>query len=241
MKVFGYIRVSGKGQLDGDGYDRQRAGIEAYCALKGYEVLRWFYDGAVSGTIDGIDRAEFAEMLLMAGPETVTLIVVERADRLARELMVSELCVEEARKRGLKIVEAASDMELTDSSDPSRVAMRQMFAVFAQWNKSVMVARLAGSRIRIKRSGKRCEGRKPFHERSEHDAETLGLIMGWRSELRWSFSRIARELHKRKRNCPQEAVCWHKSSAHLIYKDEVMRQNPEPVRAHLPSLTEGLI
>ena len=40
IEAFGYIRVSGKGQLSGDGFPRQRAAIQAYAAAYGYCVIR---------------------------------------------------------------------------------------------------------------------------------------------------------------------------------------------------------
>jgi len=241
--VFGYLRVSGLGQIDGDGFARQREEIERFCAATNREVIRWFEDGGVSGTVDGEDRASYGEMLLLAGPATATEIIVERADRLARMLMVSELCVEEARKRGLTIIEACSGTDLTDSSDPSRVAIRQMMGVFAEWNKSVLVMKLAGARRRMKAGGQRCEGRKPFHQRTPHDAETLSLIMNMRDLQQLTFQAIARKLDKLKRQLPQEgSACWHKSSVQKIYMAEVARRNPVPVRPPAkPSLLAGLV
>ena len=241
--VFGYLRVSGRGQLDGDGFPRQRAEIEKFCLATGREVIRWFEDGAVSGTINADDRAAYGEMLLLAGPATAIEIVVERSDRLARELMVSELCVEEARKRNLVIMEACSGINLTDCSDPSRVAIRQMMGVFAEWNKSVLVMKLAGSRRRMKASGKRCEGRKPFHERTPHDAETLSLIMNMRDRQNLTYKAIARRLDKLGRQTPQEgSACWHKSSVQKIYMAEQGRRNPVSVRPPAkPTILAGLM
>lgn len=241
--VFGYLRVSGKGQIVGDGFPRQREEIERFCLATGREVIRWFTDGGVSGTIDAEDRAAYGEMLLLAGPATTVEIVVERADRLARDLMVSELCIEEARKRNLVIFDACSGTDLTNSDDPSRVAIRQMMGVFAQWNKSVMVMRLQGARRRIKAGGQRCEGRKPFHQRTPHDAETLSLIMNMRDREGLTYKIIARRLDKQNRQLPQEgSACWHRSSVQKIYMDEIARRNPVAVRPPAkPSLLAGLV
>lgn len=243
IPVFGYLRVSGRGQLDGDGFPRQRAEIERFCAATNREVIRWFQDGAVSGTVEAEDRASYGEMLLLAGDATATTIIVEDARRLARDLMVSELCIEEARKRGLTILEACSGTDLTDSSEPSRVAIRQMMGVFSQWDKSTLVMKLAGARRRIKAGGRRCEGRKPFHQRTEHDAETLSLIMNLRDREGLTFKLIARRLDRQKRQLPQEgSACWHRSSVHKIYSDEVARRNPPSVRPPAkPSLLAGLV
>ena len=39
MKVYAYLRVSGKGQIVGNGFDRQLETIQAYCErVGGYEI-----------------------------------------------------------------------------------------------------------------------------------------------------------------------------------------------------------
>ena len=37
-KAFGYLRVSGKSQIDGDGFPRQRENILKYAAANGVEI-----------------------------------------------------------------------------------------------------------------------------------------------------------------------------------------------------------
>ena len=37
MKAFGYLRVSGQGQVQGDGFTRQEEAIKAYAEKAGYE------------------------------------------------------------------------------------------------------------------------------------------------------------------------------------------------------------
>ena len=50
MNVISYIRVSGKSQIDGDGPDRQRLAVSAFCEAHGLSHLREFFDEGVSGT-----------------------------------------------------------------------------------------------------------------------------------------------------------------------------------------------
>ena len=49
MRVAGYIRVSGDKQVDGTSLDVQTSQIQAYCALKGFDLADIFCDPAVSG------------------------------------------------------------------------------------------------------------------------------------------------------------------------------------------------
>jgi hypothetical protein len=48
------------------------------------------------------------------------------------------------------------------ANDPSRIAFQQMMGVFAQYDKSMVVLKLAGARARKRAREGRCEGRKPF-------------------------------------------------------------------------------
>jgi len=157
--VMAYLRVSGKGQIDGDGFPRQREAIQRWCAANNARVLRWFQEDGVSGTVDSMERPAFAEMLRLCGPATSQTIVAESASRLARDLMVSELLVQEAKRQGLEIYEAVSGMEISQSDDPTRVMIRQMLGVVSQWQKTMLVRQLRAARDRIRARDGRCEGK----------------------------------------------------------------------------------
>jgi hypothetical protein len=62
------------------------------------------------------------------------VVVVEDASRFARELMTQELGLAALIKLGVRVVTAAGD-DLTDTSDPSRVIMRQIVGSFAEYEK----------------------------------------------------------------------------------------------------------
>ncbi len=211
-RVFGYLRVSGKGQLDGDGFDRQRDAIKKFCESKGYVVSRWFEEKAVSGTVDGLERPAFAEMMAACGV-VVDTVIVERADRLARDLIVSELIISEATKLNIKIIEAASDTELTDSSDPTRVLIRQLLAALAEWDKSVTVKKMRVARQRIRSQGLRCEGRKPL-ENKKNGPEILDAILHFR-DSGFGYQKIADKFNKEGILTPKGKE-WNRSSIYDI-------------------------
>lgn len=170
MRVFGYIRVSSKKQVDGDGPERQAQAISAFCKSQGL-VLERTYSDSISGTVDGLDRPELAELLRfvdtmqeLAQP-AIRGIVVERMDRLARDLMVSEVLLAECRKRGLVVYAADQGTLLNmaeDGGDPTRVLIRQIMGALSQWEKTMLVRKLKSSRDRIRARGERCEGVKPY-------------------------------------------------------------------------------
>ena len=111
MTAFGYLRVSGKGQVKGDGFRRQRDTVAAWCKANRVELVETFRDEGVSGTRDGFDRPGLTDLLVAVKANGTRLVVVERADRLARDLMVGEVILAEFRKAGVKVKTVA---ELVD-------------------------------------------------------------------------------------------------------------------------------
>lgn len=199
--AFGYLRVSGKGQLDGDGEKRQKQTILAFAARNGFNIIRWFFDGGVSGEVETEDRDQYADMLSLCSDATTKTILVERSDRLGRTLVVCEIACEQARKDGLTIWGCDTGVDLTNSDDPSRVLIRQMFGCVAEWNKNVMVKRLRAARDRIREETGRCEGRKPY----AGDDFTMGLITSMRQSGA-TFRDVASELNRRR--IPAPAGSW---------------------------------
>jgi DNA invertase Pin-like site-specific DNA recombinase len=163
MRIFAYLRVSGKGQVEGDGPERQRLSIQAFAAKHGLELAGEGFDGGVSGTVEGLDRPEFARLILLC--EKGDGIVVERLDRLARDLMVQELLLAECRKLGVQVF-AADQGEPVDmvscDGDPTRKLIRQILGALAEWEKSSLVFKLRVARQRVKAKTGRCEGAKPY-------------------------------------------------------------------------------
>ncbi len=191
VKAFSYLRVSGKGQVCGDGFPRQRAAIKSYAKANGFTVVREFADEGVSGAIETSNRLAFAEMVATLHSNGVRTVIVEKLDRLARDLMVQESALNYFAQHGFAIVSVAEPDLM--ASDPSRTAFRQMMGVFSQYDKSMIVLKLKGARMRKKAATGRCEGRKPFGH-YEGEAAVLERIKALRAEG-LGFDRIAAQLN----------------------------------------------
>jgi DNA invertase Pin-like site-specific DNA recombinase len=170
MKVFAYLRVSGEVQADKGGFDRQSTAILSFCATREWNIVRIFKDQQ-SGGDEFADRAALHEVLDLAGPGSclgVEAVIVERADRIARDLMVQEIFLRECRKKGIKVYAADSGEELVlDGADPTRVLIRQILGALAQWEKSQIIAKLqAGRRKKVRETGKPCGGPQPYGQTS---------------------------------------------------------------------------
>ncbi|QNN21227.1 recombinase family protein [Planctomycetales bacterium ZRK34] len=170
-KVFAYLRVSGKGQVDGDGFPRQRDAVSRWAKSNRCEVAREFRDEGVTGTKDGFDRPGLSDLFLAIRANGVRTIVVEKADRLARDLMVGEVILAEFRKLGVTVIAADSGTDLTVADgDPTRKLIRQVLGAVSEFEKSVIVQKLRAARERKRRAGERCEGRKPYGVTEEEQA-----------------------------------------------------------------------
>jgi DNA invertase Pin-like site-specific DNA recombinase len=162
-KAFSYLRVSGKGQIDGDGFPRQRATVAAYAKRHQIEVVREFCEKGVSGTKDAFDREALTDLFVALKANGVRLVLVERADRLARDLMISEILLGEFRKIGVKVISAECGTELTvEDNDHTKKLIRQVLGAISEWEKSCIVQKLRAARMRIRKTDGRCEGRKPY-------------------------------------------------------------------------------
>lgn len=233
MNVFAYLRVSGRGQLEGDGFDRQRDSIQKFCDLKGWKVVRWFEERAISGTNEMGDRPALTELVSFLGGAITDTFVIECADRLARDLMVSELILADVRKLNGKVFDAASQMDLTVCGDPTRVLIRQVLGAVSQWDKSMLVKKLRAARDRRSAvAGRRVEGPKPFEMRSQEAKDICQSIYEMR-ERGLTFRAISNFLTGERILTPDGKQYWTKSSVHSIYERHANRfRRAEPVRVN---------
>jgi len=197
VKAVSYLRVSGKGQIEGDGFPRQRAAIAKFCKAARYELAEEFLDEGISGTKELEGRPGLAALLDRIESNGVKVVIVERADRLARDLMTSEVILGQLAKAGAKVLTAdGADLSST-ADDPTRTLIRQVLAAVAQFDKSVTVLKLRAARERLRRKGHRVEGRKPYGYRPD-ERKLLELMSALREKPRGerlSFAAIANHLN----------------------------------------------
>ena len=171
QRIVGYIRVSGDSQHgnEQDGAPRQKRAIEAWAKKNKKPVTEWLEDLGISGTLELAQRPALSKLLDSLHPPGVLLI--EKCDRLARDLIAGELIIRMLAKAGWKVVSAETGEDLTASETPTSILMRQMQGAFAEFDRRNIVARLRLAREQKRNTTGRCEGRKPFA-----DAKTLNRI-----------------------------------------------------------------
>ena len=166
VDAVGYMRTSSATNV-GEGKDseaRQRNAIESYAKAAGYAIVDWFYDAAVSGA-DRIEaRAGFAAALARIAGNGVRTIIVETANRFARDLMVQEVGFAMLRDLGITLIAADSPSSFLDDGPTSKL-IRQILGAVSEFDKAMVVAKLKGARDRARRERGKCEGRKSYTER----------------------------------------------------------------------------
>jgi DNA invertase Pin-like site-specific DNA recombinase len=203
VKAFAYLRVSGKGQLDGDGFDRQLEAIRNYAKANEIRIKTVFREEGVSGTKDLADRPAFMAMLSELLSNGVRVVIIEKLDRLARDLMVQETIIGEMRKNGITLISVHEPDLLQD--DPSRKLVRQIFGAIAEYERAMIVAKLRGARMRKKAKEGRCEGAKPYGF-YQGESEILERMQTLRAEG-LSFDGVAAKLNAKGLK-PRKAEAW---------------------------------
>ena len=203
-KAFAYLRVSGKGQVNGDGFPRQIKAIREYAKAHDIRIAKIYREEGVSGTKDMENRPALLEMMRALHSNGTNLILVEKLDRLARDLMIQETIIGDLRKYGFELISVAEPDLCKD--DPTRTLMRQIFGAIAEYDKAMIVSKLRGARQRKKALTGRCEGNKPYgHYPGEKT--TLERMRELKAEG-LGFDRLAAKLHEEGFRT-RKGTAWH--------------------------------
>lgn len=213
-KAFGYLRTSGKGQIGNDGFPRQREAILRHAKANRIEIVQEFTDEAVSGTLDAMDRHGLTDLFVALKANGVRLVIVENATRLARDLMISEIILGEFRKIGVRVISADGGIDLTlGNDDPSGKLIRQILGAVAEWEKCALVQKLRASRLRIRRAGGKCEGKKPYGHTPD-EMQVVNSILEYRKGGK-SYVAIADQLNADSIK-PRQGQKWHPTQVQRI-------------------------
>lgn len=144
----------------------------------------------------------------------VRTVVVEDASRFARQLIVQEAGIIALIERGVRVLTSSGD-DLTETSDPFKIAMRQIAGVFAQLEKARLVAKLKAARDRKRATGVKVEGRKSYREIDDkHGGKMIAMAkrsrrmtpQGGRRSLRAIADELARAGYKSESGKPYAAT-----------------------------------
>jgi DNA invertase Pin-like site-specific DNA recombinase len=176
IKAVAYLRTSSAANVgaDKDSEKRQRAAIEAFARAAGYELVDAFYDEAVSGADQVTSRPGFTAMMERIASNGVRTIIVETANRFARDLIVQETGYALLKKQGIELIAADKPDAFLDDT-PTAILIRQVLGAVSQFEKAMVVTKLKGARDRkrlaLAQAAKedrtirvKVEGRKSYEE-----------------------------------------------------------------------------
>jgi len=195
------LRVSSKGQVERDGFPRQRQTIDSTAKNLGIEIVREYHDDGVTGDSDWFDRPSFQAMISDILANGVRTIIVENLSRLARAYVVTDAIIVYLASKNITLISADTGEDVTAAfhGDPMKKALIQMQAIFAELEKNTLIRKLRVARVRARQEKGRCEGRKPFGER-DGEAAILDLIRSLRRKpkggKRMAFAAIAEKLNQ---------------------------------------------
>lgn len=162
-RTVAYVRVSTKKQLNGSGPAQQRDSIIAYAISKNIRIDDWYTDDE-TGTTE--DREQIQSLLQDARDGKLQAVVVDRVDRLGRELHVCEGLYDSFSKAGCKVIVASQALEDSDEG----VLLRQILGSFAAYQRKAMLKHLTQCRAsKAKRVGYRNGGAVPYGYRLSSD------------------------------------------------------------------------
>ena len=161
-----YYRTSSAANagVDKDSLARQRDAVMAYAKGHGLEIVREFYDAAVSGA-DPIDRRPgFVDMLAYIHGNGARTILIETANRFARDLAVQLAGHDLLKKRGIELIPVDAPDHFTNDT-PTAKMVRQILGSVAEFEKTSLVLKLRGARDRKSiETGRRIEGRRGYRK-----------------------------------------------------------------------------
>ena len=199
MKAYAYLRVSGKGQAEGDGFTRQEEDIRRYAKKNRIEIVQVFKEEGVSGKKGEADRPAFQEMVSEILKDGVRTVIVEGLDRLAREYRIQETLIVYLASKGITLISARTEENVTEAvmSDPMRKALVQIQGVFSELEKNLLVRKLRVARERKRKETGKCEGRKSYQEAMPEVVREIKRLRRKKMAMpRMAYTKIADELNR---------------------------------------------
>ncbi len=141
-----YLRVSTKEQAT----ENQRRELEVVAERAGWNVVRVFEDAGVSGSKGRDKRPAYNDLLKAVTRREVDLVAAWSVDRLGRSLQDLVGFLEELKGHGADLY---LHQQALDTTTPSGRALFGMMAVFAEFERAMIVERVNAGLSRTRAKG----------------------------------------------------------------------------------------
>jgi len=159
MRLAVYARVSSDDQAERGTIENQLEFARKYADLHQLQVVKWYKDDGVTGTIPLEARSSGKELLEDAKNGLIDLLLIYRLDRLGRSARIILNAVHELEGYGVKI---RSMTEPFDTGDPSGRFLLTILAGVADLERETILERLWYGANRAARTGKWLGGIVPY-------------------------------------------------------------------------------
>ena len=143
-----YLRVS----TDKQTCENQRIALTELCARRGWTVVATYDDNGVSGSTGRDRRPQLDALLKDAVRRRFDVVVVWSIDRLGRSMLHVTQAMADLTTAGVALY---SEQQGIDGSTPTGRAMLQMATIFAELERSMIVARVNAGLDRARAKGVR--------------------------------------------------------------------------------------
>jgi DNA invertase Pin-like site-specific DNA recombinase len=143
-----YVRVS----TDRQTVENQIAALSKVAQARGWQIVETFKDAGISGAKGRKDRPDLDEMLKQAQRGRFDVVMAWAIDRLGRSLVDLLHTIESLRACN---VDLYLDQQSIDTTAPAGKLMLQMCGAFAEFERSMLQARIAAGLRRAVANGKK--------------------------------------------------------------------------------------
>ena len=212
-----YARTSSLTNTTGDSLDRQVHACSRFAEENEIEILldgdddTVFWDKGISGNAFIESRPAFVELLKFCKENDVTMILIENVTRFSRDVGVAEVGYRYlSEKCGIQLIPVDDPTYFVNDENPTQKLIRQLLACIADWEKAMIVAKMAEARDRMKnrkawhrsKSTKRlvspgkCQGKKNLAELYPDDFKRMSELISYHRECGASYADISEIMRK---------------------------------------------
>lgn len=161
MRAIGYTRVSSVEQLNGTSLTEQRKMIQAFCDMRGIQLVEIFSDAAISGGKALAERPEGGQMVQALNNGEADTVIICKLDRGFRSASDCLSNVEGWEKKNISLVILNMGGQTIDTSSAAGKFFITVMAGAAELEKNLIKERCNSGRAARKAEGRRI-GSIPF-------------------------------------------------------------------------------
>jgi site-specific DNA recombinase len=176
LKAAGYVRVSGKGQIENESLPEQRELIQSYCKQHGHKLVNIYADEGISGATTA-DRAGMLQCLEDARAGKFQVLIIRDTTRFGRDLLEILQNQRAFENAGVELVAVKEDIQNT--------LYFQIKGMFAEQERKDIKQRMTAGRIHKARRGIPTNGTLPFGRTFDKEKEVWGIELTKKKAIEW--------------------------------------------------------